>query len=48
MQFQAIELERLVAEGQLETDLLPLAETVSIMGTLDDIRRQIGLVYPGE
>ncbi|MET0843295.1 MAG: Gfo/Idh/MocA family oxidoreductase [Mycetocola sp.] len=48
MQFQAIELERLVAEGLLETDLLPLAETVSIMGTLDDIRRQIGLVYPGE
>jgi predicted dehydrogenase len=48
MQFQAMELERLVAEGQPESDLLPLAETVAIMGTLDDIRRQIGLVYPGE
>ena len=48
MQFQAMELERLVAEGKLESDLLPPAETVAIMGTLDDIRRQIGLVYPGE
>ncbi|MET1051856.1 MAG: Gfo/Idh/MocA family oxidoreductase [Mycetocola sp.] len=48
MQFQALELERLVAEGELESDLLPHAETVSILGTLDDIRRQIGLAYPGE
>ncbi|MET0713277.1 MAG: Gfo/Idh/MocA family oxidoreductase [Mycetocola sp.] len=48
MQFQALELERLVAAGELESDVLPHAETVSIMHTLDDIRRQIGLVYPGE
>lgn len=48
MQFQAMELERLVAEGLAESELLPRAETVSIMGTLDDIRRQIDLVYPGE
>ena len=48
MQYQAYELERLVAAGELETGLLAHAETVSIMQTLDDIRRQIGLVYPGE
>jgi predicted dehydrogenase len=48
MQFQAFELERLVAEGELESEVLTHAETVSIMHTLDDIRRQIGLVYPGE
>ncbi|WP_411720506.1 Gfo/Idh/MocA family protein [Mycetocola sp.] len=48
MQFQAFEVERLVAAGQLQSDVLPHAETVSIMHTLDDIRRQIGLVYPGE
>jgi predicted dehydrogenase len=48
MQFQALELERLVAAGELESDVLPHTETVSIMHTLDDIRRQIGLVYPGE
>jgi predicted dehydrogenase len=48
MQFQALELERLVAEGRGPGDLLPPDETVGIMGTLDEVRRQIGLVYPGE
>lgn len=48
MQFQADELERLVAEGRSADDVLPPAETVAIMGTLDEIRSQIGLRYPGE
>jgi predicted dehydrogenase len=48
MQFQAAEAERLVAAGQLDSPLLPRAETVAIMGTLDTIREQIGLKYPGE
>jgi predicted dehydrogenase len=48
MQFQALELERLVAEGHGPGDVLPLAESVAIMGTLDEVRRQIGLRYPGE
>ena len=47
MQFQALAAERLVAEGNLADDILPIHETVAIMGTLDEIRRQIGLVYPG-
>lgn len=48
MQFQARELERLVAEGKLAGEILPPAETVAIMETLDEIRRQIGLKYPTE
>lgn len=48
MQFQALAAERLVAQGNLAGDILPIDETVAIMGTLDEIRRQIGLVYPGE
>ncbi|WP_395243826.1 Gfo/Idh/MocA family protein [Agromyces sp. MMS24-K17] len=48
MHFQAAALERLVAEGNLGGDLLPIDETVAIMGTLDDIRERIGLRYPGE
>lgn len=48
MQFQADELERLVAAGELEGTILPSSETVAIMGTLDEVRRQIGLRYPGE
>jgi predicted dehydrogenase len=48
MQFQADELERLVAAGEIAGTILPPTETVAIMGTLDEVRRQIGLKYPGE
>jgi predicted dehydrogenase len=48
MQYQAWELERLVAAGLVAGDILPASESVQIMETLDEIRRQIGLVYPGE
>jgi predicted dehydrogenase len=48
MQFQADELERLVAAGEVAGTILPPSQTVAIMGTLDEIRRQIGLSYPGE
>jgi len=48
MQFQADELERLVAAGELAGTILPPSQTVAIMGTLDEIRSQIGLRYPGE
>lgn len=48
MQYQALAAERLVAAGDLVGDILPIDETVAIMGTLDEVRRQIGLRYPGE
>ncbi|MDF2442686.1 MAG: hypothetical protein JWR01_889 [Subtercola sp.] len=48
MQYQAWELERVVAAGELSSPLLPGVESVAIMGVLDEVRRQIGLVFPGE
>jgi predicted dehydrogenase len=48
MQYQAWELERLVAAGVTSGTILPPDETVEIMEGLDEIRRQIGLVYPGD
>lgn len=48
MQYQALAAERFVAEGTLEGRELPIDESVAIMGTLDDIRRQIGVSYPSE
>ena len=48
MQFQAIAAERYVASGRNDSDILPIDETVAIMGTLDEVRRQIGLRYPSE
>ena len=41
-------MDRLVAEGKLAGDILPPDETVAIMETLDEVRRQIGLKYPTE
>jgi len=48
MQFQAQAAERFVAAGMISSDVLPIDETVAIMGVLDEVRRQIGVVYPGE
>ncbi|TDN92325.1 Gfo/Idh/MocA family oxidoreductase [Microbacterium sp. BK668] len=48
MQYQALAAERYVADGTLDSDILPLDETVAIMGTLDELRRIIGVRYPQE
>lgn len=46
MQYQAWELERLVAAGVTGNTILSPAESVSIMETLDEVRHLIGLKYP--
>ncbi|HAQ59498.1 MAG TPA: oxidoreductase [Microbacterium sp.] len=48
LQYQALAAERLVAAGNLVGDILTIDETVDIMATLDQIRTQIGVLYPGE
>ena len=48
MQFQAIAAEECVASGEVAGKLMTLEDSVAIMGTLDEIRRQIGVRYPGE
>ena len=48
MQYQALAAERLIAAGATSSDVQPIDETVAIMGVLDEVRRQIGVVYPGE
>lgn len=45
---QAIYFEKLLIQGKQDSELLPMAETISIMETLDEIRDQIGLKYPFE
>ncbi len=40
--YEAAHLAQLVADGRTESPLLPLAETVQIMKTTDEVRRQIG------
>lgn len=45
---QAEAVGRYLREGKLESDEIPLDETVDIMGTMDTIRDQIGLKFPME
>jgi predicted dehydrogenase len=48
MQYQALEVERCVRAGLTESPTMSLDETVSIMETMDEIRKQTGVKYPGE
>lgn len=48
MQLQAIAAEDSVAAGNLAGELMTLDESVAIMGTLDEIRHQIGVHYPDD
>jgi predicted dehydrogenase len=46
--YEAIEVNRCLREGLLESPIMPLDETHSIMQTLDEIRAQWGLRFPME
>lgn len=45
---QALYFEKLLNDGKIESDVLPLDETLSIMETMDEMRSQIGVRYPFE
>jgi len=46
--YEAAEVMNCLREGKTESDGMPLDETLDIMRTLDRIRAQWGLKYPGE
>jgi hypothetical protein len=48
MQYEAAEVGRCLREGLLESPVMTLDESIEIMVTMDSVRRQIGLSYPGE
>ena len=43
---QAIEVINCIREGKLESDVMPLDESLSIMKTMDTVRKQWDLEYP--
>jgi predicted dehydrogenase len=47
-EFEAEEAAECIRGGRTESALMPLDESLAIMRTLDEIRRQIPLVYPME
>jgi predicted dehydrogenase len=48
LQFEAAEVASRVAAGDLESPRITWANTVEVLRTLDEVRAQVGVVYPGE
>lgn len=46
--YEAEDVQRCLANHQTENDLLPLSFSVELMEILDQVRQQIGLIYPQE
>ena len=46
--YEALEVSRCLRAGLLESELMPLDESLRVMQTLDTIRAQCGLRYPPE
>ncbi len=46
MKFQVAEAVQRIRAGERESSVMPLDETIAIMGILDEVRDQIGLEYP--
>ncbi len=45
---EAIEFQRCLAEGLLESPLVPHAQTVTILRQMDELRSQVGVRYAGD
>ena len=48
LRFEIDEVHRCLAEGRTESDVVPLDESIALATTLDAIRADLGVVYPGE
>jgi len=48
LRHQAAAVANCLADGRLESAVMPLDESLSVMKTMDEVRRQIGLVYSSE
>ncbi len=46
--YEAIETMECMSQGRLESDVMPLDESLGIMKTMDELRQQWGLTYPCE
>ncbi len=47
-QYQAAEVARRVHAGELESPVRSWSETIATMEAMDEVRRQVGMVLPGE
>lgn len=48
LRYEAAEVARCLRDGAMESALMPADETLRVMEVMDEVRRQVGVVYPGE
>ena len=48
LHFEAAEVARCVSEGRTDSPLRPLTDSVATMRVIDEIRRQLGIVFDEE
>jgi predicted dehydrogenase len=48
LRYEAAEVARCLHDGALESALMPGDETLRVMELMDEVRRQVGVRYPGE
>jgi hypothetical protein len=48
MAFEAAEVARRVAAREIESSRMPWQGTLEVMRTMDEVRAQVGVRYPGE
>ena len=48
LEFEAAEVARCIAAGKTQSDRMSWDDTLAIIDAMDEIRRQVGVVYPGE
>jgi predicted dehydrogenase len=48
LHFEAAEVARCITAGRLESPIRPLADSIATLQVMDEIRRQIGVAFPGE
>lgn len=47
-EYQALELARMLRDGDVESPLLPHSESIGLLELMDELRRRIGVQYPFE
>ena len=48
LHYEAAEVARCIFAGRVQSPLRPLEESVTTLRVMDEIRRQCGIVFPGE
>lgn len=48
LEYEVLSCEKAIREGRIECPEMPHSESLRMMGIMDEIRRQLGVVYPQE